>query len=139
MGLRILLVDDSATIRLMIRKAIMLSIPDVDEIIEATDGIDALAKLSDHKVDLMLVDINMPRMDGVRFISRVKTAPKYADIPVIVVSTEGSEDRIKELKAYGIKDFIRKPFKPEQLRDVISKVTGVKYEPSTNNLTGCDF
>ncbi len=139
MSINVLIVDDSTTIRMMIKKILSISLPNIDSIIEASDGIEALARLADHNIDIMMVDINMPKMDGVKLISRIKSSPKYADIPVIVISTEGSEERINELKNLGIKDFIRKPFKPEKLREVISGILEIENETVRANTEGCDF
>lgn len=139
MSVKILIVDDSATIRMMIKKAVELSVPDLGEVFEASDGISALAQLADHQVDLMMVDINMPRMNGMQLISRIKDSPKFADIPVIVISTEGSQDRIDELEQYGIAGYIRKPFRPEQLKEILSQILEISHECQTSVANGCDF
>ncbi len=139
MSVKILIVDDSATIRMMIKKAVGLSVPDLEDVIEASDGISALAQLADHEVDIMLVDINMPRMNGMQLIARLKDSPRFADIPVVVISTEGSQERIQELEKYGVAGYIRKPFRPEQLKEVLSQILEISHECQTSLADGCDF
>lgn len=120
MSANILIVDDSATMRMMIRKALQLSGLDIGEIIEAGNGIQALAQLARVKADLVLLDINMPVMSGMQFIQRLAEDPRLRDVPIVIASTEGSEPRVQELMALGARGFIRKPFSPEQLRDALS-------------------
>ncbi len=96
----------------------------VDSVIQATNGKDALDKLNDAWVDIIFTDINMPEMDGITFLEELGSNPEYRDIPVVVVSTEGSTERIAELRKKGIKGYLRKPFTPERLRDIILDTLG---------------
>jgi two-component system, chemotaxis family, chemotaxis protein CheY len=132
MSLNILVVDDSMTIRSMITKALRLSIPELGEVYEAENGIAALARLSDKPIDAVLTDINMPRMDGLQLIGKMKAIPKLAAIPVIVISTDGSQERLKDLETQGVRGYLHKPFRPEQLRQVLSQVLEIAhdYQPS---------
>jgi len=140
MSVDVMIVDDSVTIRLMIKKTLNISLGDeLGKVYEAGDGISALAQLADHNVDLLMVDLNMPRMNGFQLISRMKTNSKYSDIPIIVISTEGNEGRIKELEELGISGYIRKPFRPEQIREILSNILEVCYEGQTADCDGCDF
>ncbi len=129
----ILIVDDSATIRSIVKKAVEMIGLDVGEIFEAANGIEALAKLADHKVAVLLVDINMPTMNGIQLVERMKQNESLKEIPIIIASTEGSEKRIEQVHKLGVAGYIRKPFQPEQLRDVLIPILGVaEHVESTN-------
>ena len=121
----VLIVDDSSVIRQMVKRLLGVAGLDVDEVYEAGNGIEALAALNDHEVAVMLVDINMPCMNGLQLVERIKSNRKLRDIPIVIVSTEGSEQRIEGLKRLGITAYIRKPFTPEQLRDALTPILGV--------------
>ncbi len=123
MSLNILIVDDSVTIRTVIAKAIGMSNAPVNEIQFAANGQEALNILGKSFVDLVLVDINMPVMNGVEMIDRMQAQDTLKSIPVVVVSTEGSSTRLEELKSKGVKAFIRKPFTPESIYNVIREAT----------------
>lgn len=122
----VLIVDDSATIRAMVKRTLKIAGIDHGEIFEAENGIQALAQLNDHEISAMLVDINMPTMNGIQLLRRMKANSRLADIPIVVVSTEGSEARIAELEDMGASGYVRKPFQPEKLRDVLKPILGVK-------------
>ncbi len=129
----VLIVDDSATIRQMVKKTMQMAGPLVGNIYEASNGIQALAELNDHPVAAMLVDINMPTMNGIQLLTRMKENEALKDIPIVIVSTEGSSERIKQLQEFGAFGFVRKPFQPEQLRDVLKPLLGVKDDAETEN------
>jgi two-component system chemotaxis response regulator CheY len=139
MSIDILVVDDSVTIRSMIIKALRLSVPELGEVYEAENGISALARLSEKEVDAVLTDINMPRMDGLQLIGKMKNIPKLAQIPVIVISTDGSQERLKDLENQGISGYLHKPFRPEELREVLSKIMEISYDSQTSDAGGSDF
>jgi two-component system chemotaxis response regulator CheY len=123
MALNILVVDDSKVMRAIIIKTLRLSQSDLGEVYEAGDGQEALKLLDEHWIDLALVDINMPVMDGGEMVDRLRQNPATADLPVIVVSTEGSETRKGALRQKGV-GFVHKPFTPESLRDAILSTLG---------------
>lgn len=123
MALNILLVDDSDVIRAMVARTIHLADIEVDSIVQASNGREALDAMETNWIDLVLADLNMPVMDGATMIKRMRSNPTTADIPVVVVSTEGAEERVRELSAFGVSDWIRKPFTPEEIRDVIGQAT----------------
>jgi two-component system, chemotaxis family, chemotaxis protein CheY len=123
MALNILIVDDSDIIRSMISKTLRLAQLPLGNVYEASNGREALELLSDEWVDLVLADINMPVMTGAEMIDRMRELPETVDVPVIVVSTEGATERIDELMRRGIAAWVRKPFTPEEIRDVILQVT----------------
>ena len=121
MGLHALVVDDSAVMRTMIIKTLRLSELPVLAVHQAANGEEGLRVLGEERVDLALVDINMPVMDGEEMTRRLRLAPATAGLPVIVVSTESSEARMQALLAQGVR-FVRKPFTPEELRDAVEAV-----------------
>lgn len=123
MALNILLVDDSDIIRAMIGRTLALSGIDVGRLFEASNGREALSILDEEWVDLVLADLNMPVMDGAEMIDSMRANPATANVPVIVVSTEGATQRIDDLTAKGVSAWVRKPFTPEEIRDVVSGVT----------------
>jgi two-component system chemotaxis response regulator CheY len=139
MSINVLIVDDSATIRSMIRKVVELSIVEGVEVVEAENGISALARLTDHHIDVILTDINMPRMNGSQLIAKIKSSPKMSHIPVIVVSTDGSAERMQELEKQGILGYLRKPFRPEQLRELLSNIVEVNHDSQPVGTGGSDF
>jgi two-component system chemotaxis response regulator CheY len=124
MALNVLVADDSAVMRAMIIKTLRLCGLALNEIHEAGNGEEALQTLEHHWIDLVLLDINMPVMNGEEVLQRLQHNPETADIPVIVVSTEGSDLRIAALRQYGAA-FIHKPFTPETLRTTVISMTGV--------------
>jgi two-component system chemotaxis response regulator CheY len=125
MSLNVLVVDDSAVMRSMIIRAMKMAELPLGEIHQAGDGQDGLDQLKANWIDLVVVDINMPVMNGEEMIGHMKTDPLTQDTPIIVVSTEGSEKRIQRLKDQGAM-FIHKPFSPEQIRDTIIELTGIE-------------
>jgi two-component system chemotaxis response regulator CheY len=122
----VLIVDDSATIRQMVKRTMVMAGLDVGVVYEASNGIQALAQLNDHPVAVLLVDINMPTMNGIQLLTRMKQNDRLRDIPIVIVSTEGSRERITQLQNIGAFGYVRKPFQPEQLRDVLKPLLGVK-------------
>ena len=122
MAYNILVVDDSAIIRAVVKKTFKLAEVPVNELYEAENGKVGLEKLKDNWVDVVFVDINMPVMTGIEMIDKMAEDGLLKTIPVVIISTEGSKARIEELKNKGVSAYIRKPFTPEVLRDVIKEV-----------------
>jgi two-component system chemotaxis response regulator CheY len=118
----ILVVDDSETMRAMIRRVIKLSGLETENVYEAANGREALELLESNWVDLVLTDIHMPEMDGLEFLRRLSADPVLARLPVIVVTSEGSEQPLREALALGAKTCIRKPFTPERVRGVLVRL-----------------
>jgi len=125
MAFNILLVDDSLTVRKVIAKALDLAKVDIGQLFEAGNGAEALEVLDKEWVDLVFADIMMPVMDGEEFVRKLNESGVIKELPVIVVSSAGSEPRVKRLKELGVRDYIQKPFTPEQIREVVDKVMGV--------------
>lgn len=119
MGKTILIVDDSASLR----QVVGISLRDAGyHVIEASDGRDALFKLTGQKVHLMISDVNMPNMDGISFLKSIKQNPAYKFTPVVMLTTESAEEKKKEGQAAGAKAWVVKPFRPEQLLGVVQKL-----------------
>ena len=123
MALNILIVDDSAVMRAMIEKTLHMTDVSLGEIHQAANGQEGLEKLDRHWIDLAIVDINMPVMNGEEMINCMRENSATKDIPIVVVSTEGSTSRIESLQKQGAR-FIHKPFSPEMIRDTIEEITG---------------
>ncbi len=122
MAYNILVVDDSSIIRSVVRKTLKLAGVPVNELHEAENGKMGLEKLKDNWIDLVFVDINMPVMTGIEMIDKMAEDGLLKTVPVVIISTEGSKARIEELLKKGIRAYIRKPFTPEVLRDVVKEV-----------------
>ena len=114
----ILVVEDSPTMRQLIGFA-MKRIAG-SKVIEATDGVDALKKLSSEKIDLILADINMPVMDGLKLVSLVRGNPAYKDIPIIIITTEGAEEDKKRALAIGANAYLPKPIQTQELIKLVN-------------------
>ena len=142
MGLNVLVVDDSAVMRAMIIKILHLSGLQLNEIHQAGNGEEALQRVDEDWIDLILLDVNMPIMNGEETLIRLRQNPESAELPVIVVSTEGSDKRIAALRELGA-EFVHKPFTPEILREIIVQMTGVDDEQhmgdGTLSSSGLDF
>lgn len=124
MGYNILIVDDSSIARSVIGKTLRLTNIPVNDIYFGVNGKEGLKLLDEHWIDIVFADINMPVMNGLEMIDEMSANGLLQDIPVIIISTEGSKSRIEELTRKGIKGYIRKPFTPEKLRDTINEMLG---------------
>ena len=119
MAKTILIVDDSASIRQVVGIALKGAGYDV---IEATDGQNALNKLTGQRVHLIISDVNMPVMDGITFLKQVKARPEYKFTPVIMLTTESAEGKKSQGQAAGAKAWVVKPFQPQQMLAAVSKL-----------------
>ena len=126
MSINILIVDDSAIVRAVIEKTIRLAGHAIGEIYMAENGKEALEILADNWIDLVLADINMPVMNGLEMVEKMCDDGLLKTIPVVIISTEGSTARIDQLMAKGVAAYIRKPFAPEALVQVLKDVVGVE-------------
>jgi two-component system chemotaxis response regulator CheY len=115
----VMTVDDSATIRQMVRFVLQGA---GYEVVEATDGADALSKLKGQELHLFLSDINMPKMDGLELTRQLRAMPQYRFVPIVLLTTESHPEKKQEGKAAGATAWIVKPFKPDQLLAVLKKV-----------------
>lgn len=119
MAKTILSVDDSASIRQMVSFTLKGAGYNV---LEAVDGEDGLTKMNGSDVNMVITDLNMPKLDGIGFIKKIRANPKTKFIPVIMLTTESQAEKKQAGKAAGATGWIVKPFKPEQLLDVVKKV-----------------
>ncbi len=117
---KILCVDDSATIRLLVKKTLE---PEGFEVLEASNGHEALHRCETEDITLFLVDVNMPVMDGFEFVKRLKETEKYKNSPVIFLTTESSTQKKEMGKKLGVNGWIVKPFDPASLVKVIKMLT----------------
>jgi len=119
MSKTILVVDDSASLRQIVSIALKGA---GYEVIEGCDGQDGLNKLKGQKVHLIVSDVNMPNMDGLTMVKTIKGMPEYKFTPVIMLTTESGEDKKSAGKEYGVRAWMVKPFKPDQMLDAVSKL-----------------
>jgi two-component system, chemotaxis family, chemotaxis protein CheY len=119
--IRIMTVDDSASMRQMVSFTLKGA---GYEVIEALDGSDALEKMEKESIQMLITDINMPNLDGIGLVRKVRAHAVYRFIPIILLTTESQELKKQEGKAAGATGWIVKPFKPDQLLNVVRKVIG---------------
>ncbi len=115
-----LVVEDSPTMRQLITFALK-RIPG-SKVVEASDGIDALKKLSTNKIDMILTDINMPIMDGLKLVSMVRNDPAHKALPIVVITTEGAEEDRKRGLALGANAYIPKPIQTQDLLNIVNQL-----------------
>ncbi len=124
MSLNILIVDDSEIVRRVITKTLKIAEIPYSELYQAANGKEALDLLDKQWIDLIFTDINMPVMGGVEMVGKLSDDDVLKDVPIVVVSTEGSTSRIDQLKKNGVSAYLRKPVTPEQLRDIVFDLIG---------------
>jgi two-component system chemotaxis response regulator CheY len=126
MAYNVLIVDDSPAMRSFVRRVLDLSGLVVGRCLEAGNGQEALAVLRDEWVDVVLTDINMPTMDGEQFVRLLEADDSLRSIPVLVVSTDRTEGRVRQMLTLGARGYVTKPFLPETLREEMEKVLGAE-------------
>jgi len=120
-SVKILAVDDSVTMRRILTNTLKKA--GFDQVVEAEDGVDAWAKLQrEDDVGLILTDWNMPNMSGLEFVKKVRSDPKFSNIPIIMVTVRGVKDDVLEAMRAGVNNYIVKPFTPQVLKEKIEKV-----------------
>lgn len=125
--LKVLIVDDSSVMRKIIERALRQSGLNLGDVLEAGNGAEGLAEATKGGLDLILSDINMPVMDGLEFLKKLANVDAAKGVPVVMITTEGSEARVVEALSAGAKGYLRKPFTPEQVKDRITPLlTGAK-------------
>ena len=117
---RILIVEDSPTMRKLISLA-LARVKSVD-VVEATDGMDGLRKLSESAFQVAIVDINMPVMNGIQMIELVRAEKKYAALQILVITTEGADEDRKRALAAGANGYLTKPVEPSKVSDTVKKL-----------------
>ena len=121
MAKTVLTVDDSASIRQMVSFTLKSA---GYEVVEAVDGMDGLEKAKGKSFNLVLTDQNMPRMDGLTLVKSLRALPQYASTPILLLTTESSDEMKAKGRAAGATGWLVKPFDPQKLIDVVRKVIG---------------
>jgi two-component system chemotaxis response regulator CheY len=122
MALDVLIVDDSAAIRKILHRVLMQAEVPLGAVHEANDGRDALEKLRANSVGLILSDINMPNMDGIELLGHLKADAQLRCVPVVMVTTEGSQARVMQALELGANGYVRKPFTAEQIKEKLAGI-----------------
>jgi two-component system, chemotaxis family, chemotaxis protein CheY len=118
----VLVVDDSAAIRKILHRVLRQTGMAIQSIEEAGDGQEALDVLGAHKIDLVLSDINMPKMDGLQLLASMKAAAQWRHIPVVMITTEGGEAKVSEAVKLGAAGYVRKPFTADQIKEKLAGI-----------------
>ena len=121
--LNILIVDDSAMMRMMIKRVAGLCEVPIGQIYEAGNGVEALEVLEKHDVDAIFTDINMPVMTGTELLREIGKHDRYRNLTRVIISTDGSTARREEVRDLNVRLYVEKPFRPEVMRDVLAEVT----------------
>jgi two-component system chemotaxis response regulator CheY len=116
-SIRALIVDDSSVMRKIVERSLRQAGIEITQVFEAGNGAEALGVLRDNSVDLILCDINMPVMDGLEFVKQLSTIEQSRGIPVVMITTEGSETHVVQALSAGARGYIRKPFTPDQVKE----------------------
>jgi len=119
MALNILVVDDSTAIRKILIRVLRQTALAIGEIFEARDGVEAMDVVRNHPLNLVLSDINMPNLDGLGLLEQLKTSDQWKGLPVVMVTTEGGEEKVSRAIRLGSAGYIRKPFTSEQIQEKI--------------------
>src|SRR5258708_14598551 len=128
MAFHLMIVDDSAAMRAFIVRCIWRSGLDVGICMQASNGQEALDLLRSNWIDIVLTDVNMPVMNGEQFVCCMEQDEMLRTIPVLVVSTDGSEHRVQKMMSLGAKGYVKKPFSPELLRKNMEQLLGVSSD-----------
>lgn len=115
--MRVLIVDDSSVMRKIVERSLRQAGIEIAELLEASNGAEGLAVLSQGKVDLILCDINMPIMNGLDFVKKLPTISNAKGVPVVMITTEASEGHVVQAISAGARGYIRKPFTPDQVKE----------------------
>jgi two-component system, chemotaxis family, chemotaxis protein CheY len=122
MPLNVLIVDDSAAIRKILQRVLRQTDVAFGEIWEAGDGVEALDVMKSQNVGLVLSDVNMPNMDGLQLLAEIKRQDQLKSVPVVMITTEGSQNKVMEALNLGASGYVRKPFTADQIKE---KLVGV--------------
>jgi two-component system, chemotaxis family, chemotaxis protein CheY len=125
-SIRALIVDDSSVMRKIVERSLRQAGINLSQVVEAGNGAEALGVLRENKVDLILCDINMPVMDGLEFVKQLATVDNAKGVPVVMITTEGSEGYVVQALSAGARGYIRKPFTPDQVKEHVLPVLARK-------------
>jgi len=114
-----LIVDDSRTVRAVLKRSLVMAGFGSATVHEAENGTEALKALDANKFDVVLSDIHMPEMDGTQLVTAMRIDPRFAETPVVVISSDTTESRRDIMLGLGVKSFVHKPFRAEDLRDIL--------------------
>jgi two-component system chemotaxis response regulator CheY len=123
--IRALIVDDSSVMRKIVERSLRQAGLEISAVLEAGNGAEALAVLAESHVDLILCDINMPVMDGLEMVKQLKGVENAKGVPVVMITTEGSESHVVEALSAGARGYIRKPFTADQVKEHVLPLLGV--------------
>ncbi len=122
-SINVLIVDDSAVMRKILERSLRQSHVVIGAVYEAADGAEALEKLKENSaVQVIFSDVNMPNMDGLEFLRQLRALEKRKGVPVVMVTTEGTESKVMEALGLGAAGYIRKPFTAEQMQETLTKL-----------------
>lgn len=139
MAYNVLIVDDSVTMRALIRKVLVISGFDIGQYFEGSNGLEALGILENNWVDIILSDLHMPEMDGEALIRALKKHHLWRNIPIVLITTEARPEIINIYMQMGVKDYIQKPFRPEVIRQKLTGILGEAIAPDAGETESCDF
>jgi len=120
MPLDVLVVDDSAAIRKILQRVLAQTELPLGTILEAGDGLEAIERLKANNIGLVLSDINMPNMDGIELLRKMRQNPQWKSIPVVMITTEGSQQKVMEAVDLGAAGYVRKPFTADQIKEKLA-------------------
>jgi two-component system chemotaxis response regulator CheY len=123
---RALIVDDSSVMRKIVERSLRQAGIELEKVLEASNGAEALTVLHNNAVDLILCDINMPVMDGLEFVREAVKLDSAKGVPIVMITTEGSESHVVQALTAGARGYIRKPFTPDQVKEHVLPVLGKK-------------
>ena len=123
--LRVLVVDDSAVMRRMVVRSLQLSGLSLGAVFEAPDGEEALRIVREAWIDIVLCDVHMPKMNGAELVRQMSADQLLSDLPVVVISSDRTEGRERDLRQLGIRGYVHKPFQPEAIGQVVRDVLGL--------------
>jgi two-component system chemotaxis response regulator CheY len=126
MAIRALIIDDSSVMRKIVERSLRQAGIDLSDVFQAGNGAEALGVLKESVVDLILCDINMPVMDGLEFIKQLPGVENAKNVPVVMITTEGSEAHVVQALSCGARGYIRKPFTAEQVKEHVIPVLAGK-------------
>jgi two-component system chemotaxis response regulator CheY len=124
--MRVLIVDDSSVMRKIVERSLRQAGISLAHVLEAGNGAEALAALNQGTVDLILCDINMPVMDGLEFVKQLSGVENAKGVPVVMITTEGSEGHVVQALSAGARGYIRKPFTPDQVKEHVLPILAGK-------------
>lgn len=117
MALDVLIVDDSAAIRKILQRVLRQAEVPIGDLLEAGDGVEAIEVLKSRQVGLILSDINMPNMDGLQLLGELKAHPAWKKVPIVMITTEGSHNKVLEAVNLGAAGYVKKPFTADQIKE----------------------